>query len=358
MIPSLTSLFSSPPDLTYGRASLPYNKYELAFRSAPYHHTEYIVPFPNHPTYPNADHFIYYQTWSLSNVKQRNLDVMIVHGMDGYGGRFSQHIDPALREGFRVIALDLPSFGRSSGKHAYLNDWKELTEAVHCVIDHLKKENENYTDTKLSSKGSTLPYDSRPNPRKLVLCGESLGGFITLCYSILYPHTIDAIHLFCPLVFVSETSRPSKLIELVAKVIAKSPLGYLPMSYAMVGKGSSDPKLEEEFRNDPMTYSGGLRGSTGIALLHGTLWLEANLQEVSHAFFVQHGTSDRVCAVEGSQLLYEKARTPLKNKKLVLYDGLEHELLRGVGCDKVIEDWVAWLIEIDENESNQKREEK
>ena len=63
----------------------------------------------------------------------------MVHGMGSYGGRFSQHIDSVLRKGFRVIALDLPSFGRSSGQHAYLNDWKELTEAVHCVIDNLKK---------------------------------------------------------------------------------------------------------------------------------------------------------------------------------------------------------------------------
>ncbi|CAG8566393.1 9296_t:CDS:2 [Paraglomus brasilianum] len=327
MISSLTSLFSSSPDLTYGRASLPYSKYELAFRSAPYHHTEHIVPFPTRPTYPNADHFIYYQIWSLLNVKQRNVDVMFVHGLGGYGGHFSQHIDSVLREGFRVIALDLPSFGRSSGKHAYINDWKELTEAVRCVIDHLKKENENYTETNLSSKEPTLSSDSRPNPRKLVLCGESLGGFITLCYSILYPSTIDAIHLFSPLVFVSETSRPSNSSNMSQMWLQSRHL-------------------------DPMTYSGGLRGSTGITLLHGILWLEANLQEVSHAFLVQHGTSDRVCAVEGSQLLYEKARTPIKSKKLVLYDGLEHELLRGEGRDKIIEDWVAWLIEIDENEES------
>jgi alpha-beta hydrolase superfamily lysophospholipase len=63
-----------------------------------------------------------------------NNEMLIVHGIDDYGGRMSEHVDKVLKEGFRVIAMDLPSFGRSSGRHAYLNDWKELTEAVRCVI--------------------------------------------------------------------------------------------------------------------------------------------------------------------------------------------------------------------------------
>jgi len=239
MLSSITTLFSTSPDLTYGRASLPYNKHELAFRSAPYHHTEHIVPFLNHPTYPNGDHFVYYQTWLLSTVKQRNVDVIIVHGMDDYGGRNADNIDELLEEGFRIISLDLPSFGRSSGKHAYLNDWKELTEGVRCVIEHLKKENESHATDNASLTDSTHALASRPKPRKLVLSGRSLGGFVALSYSILYPSTIDMIHLLCPLVFVSETSRPSKLIEYIAKAIAKSPLGYLPMSNAQrEGRGS------------------------------------------------------------------------------------------------------------------------
>ncbi|CAG8478876.1 2507_t:CDS:2 [Paraglomus occultum] len=348
MLSSIATLFSTPPDLTYGRASLPYSKRELVFRSAPYHHTEHVVPFLNHPTYPNGDHFVYYQTWSLSTVKQRNVDVLLVHGMDDYGGRNADSVDKLLEEGFRVISLDLPSFGRSSGRHSYINDWKELTESVRCVIEHLKKENENYN---ASLTDSTRTLASRPQPRKLVLSGRSLGGFVALSYSILYPDTIDMIHLLCPLVFVTESSRPSKFTEYIAKAIAKTPFGYLPVSNAPRGKGSRDPKVYEEFLNDPMTYHGGLRGRTGIALLYGTLWLEANLKEVSHPFLVQHGTSDRICSVEGSQLLYETAKTSIDKKKLILYDGLEHEMLREEGRDKVIEDLVAWLIEIDENEN-------
>jgi alpha-beta hydrolase superfamily lysophospholipase len=248
MLSLITSLFSSK-DLTYGRASLPYCKKELVFRSPPYHYTEHTIPFPNHPTYPNANHFIYYQTWLLSNVKQRNVDVLIVHGLDYYGGHNAENVDELLQGGFRIISLDLPSFGRSSGRHSYLNDWKELTEAVRCVIDHLKKGDEYTATNNPSSIDPTLPLESRPKSRKLVLSGRSLGGLVALSYSILYPSTIDALHLFAPLVFVSESSRPSKFVEYVAKVIAQTPLGYLPISNSKKGQSSSDPKVEEEFMN-------------------------------------------------------------------------------------------------------------
>jgi acylglycerol lipase len=42
--------------------------------------------------------------------------------------------DPFLEKGFRIIAMDLPGFGRSSGLHAYMEDVQELVNAVHAVI--------------------------------------------------------------------------------------------------------------------------------------------------------------------------------------------------------------------------------
>ena len=46
-----------------------------------------------------------------------------------------------MESGFRVIAIDLPSFGRSSGLHAYVPSMRLLVEALHAVICHVQMEN-------------------------------------------------------------------------------------------------------------------------------------------------------------------------------------------------------------------------
>jgi acylglycerol lipase len=213
----------SQKDLTYGRAFLPFSPAEQVVRSPPYLYSEYRLPFSFNGA---KDSFIYYQVWHLPTAKvQRNADVLFVHGLNDYGGRFSENCVPILEAGFRVIVPDLPGFGRSSGLHAYVTDWQDFIKAIKLVIDHVK-EKEN-------------------RQRKLILFGGSLGGLIVIDYSIKYPNTFDFLSVQCPLIHVADQSRPSKFAEIVAKLVVNSPLGRLPLVAAHRGKSSSDPKVTE-----------------------------------------------------------------------------------------------------------------
>src|SRR5438128_116030 len=83
-------------DLTYGRASLPYSSYEQTLRSSPYIHTDYKIPFLSNLK-ETEGHFIYYQTWQLPNSitkQERNVDVVFIHGLNSYGGKYSEHVKP------------------------------------------------------------------------------------------------------------------------------------------------------------------------------------------------------------------------------------------------------------------------
>ncbi|CAG8513091.1 8090_t:CDS:2 [Ambispora gerdemannii] len=322
----------SSVDLTYGRVSLPFSPTEQTLRQEPYIYTDYSIPFPFKGEF---DRFIYYQTWSLSTVKQRDTDFVWLHGLNDYGGRFSQHCLQILEQGFRVISIDLPSFGRSSGLHACIKDWEELTEAVRVVITHVKEQNANNTAFNKEKK------------RRVILGGGSMGGFIAISYAIKYPTDIDAFSVLCPLIYVAGASRPSKIIEYIAKVIVASPLGTLPLTPASRDKGHWDPAIEQAFLSDPQTYHGNMRACTGIMFLNGITWLQQKLGLVKKPFLTQHGLSDRVCEDRSSRDLFAQAQTPDEHKTMILYENCEHDMLHEHCSQKVMQDLIEWMIKID-----------
>ena len=56
--------------------------------------------------------------------------VLLVHGWEGRGTQLGRFVEPLVRAGFRVIALDLPAHGESSGTRT---DLIECTEALRKV---------------------------------------------------------------------------------------------------------------------------------------------------------------------------------------------------------------------------------
>jgi alpha-beta hydrolase superfamily lysophospholipase len=65
------------------------------------------------------------------------------------------------------------------------------------------------------------------------------------------------------------------------------------------------------------------------------------VQQIKYPFFVAHGVEDSIIKREGSQLLYDKA-LQAKDKKIIMYDGLVHEILNEPEKDKVMQDLVNW----------------
>jgi hypothetical protein len=61
--------------------------------------------------------------------------VLMVHGWAGRGTQFRKFIEPFNREGFRVVAIDGPAHGKSSGKRT---DILEFSKAIRLVFDREK----------------------------------------------------------------------------------------------------------------------------------------------------------------------------------------------------------------------------
>lgn len=80
-------------------------------------------------------------------------DLVLVHGYGDYGGKWVANAAQFIQRGYRVIALDLPGHGRSSGLHVFVPSCNILTQAVASVVK-----------------------DVYPPNRQVFVLGHSLGG--------------------------------------------------------------------------------------------------------------------------------------------------------------------------------------
>lgn len=177
-------------DPTYGRSKIPPNAFEKQFvlenPKIKYRHGKTYISSKGlskgNSWDKEGDAFVAYTTfWSPEAIARCGFtaDVVLLHGINDHGAKLAPHGHKFAQAGFRVILVDLPTFGNSSGLHAYIPSLKILIEAVHAVLFDVR-------DHDLAEKegGPFVVSDTR---RKLFLEGHSMGGFTALYYAALYP---------------------------------------------------------------------------------------------------------------------------------------------------------------------------
>lgn len=103
---------------------------------------------------------------------------------------------------------------------------------------------------------------------------------------------VAGVFALCPMVEASPESRPSAVVEYLAKSI-KFFAGSLPLAKAVRGNVSDDPRVEEDFFADrelnrvcceltpALCYHGLLRVGTGLSLLDGMTELDQNAEKIN-----------------------------------------------------------------------------
>lgn len=164
-----------------------------------------------------------------------NGDVYLVHGINEYGGRGAPQGLVHMGNGFRVIAIDMPSFGRSSGLHAYLPSMRLNEGTLDAVMYHVH----------MFDKAQGLP---NLDQRKRFAQGHSMGGFTVAYHAALHPPAsaphflaLDGIGMLAPMLQIAPESRPPMALDLIARVVSCF-AGRLGVLRAIRGKLSDDPK--------------------------------------------------------------------------------------------------------------------
>lgn len=257
---------------------------------------------------------IFYRRWST--VEPRAV-ILLAHGLAEHSGRYYEFADFFADEGFTTWALDHPGHGQSGGQRGHVGRFEEYTDALGQLL--------------------TLARQAHPDI-PFVLFGHSMGGLIAADF--LLQHQDEFVAAVLSGAAIQSPQQPSRFVLFITRMIAAvmPQLGVLRMDASGISK---DPQVVGNYENDALVYRGKLSAGLAIAIFSAMDRVVADAASIRLPLLILHGSIDKLTAVDGSKLLHEKVSS--EDKKIVIYDGLYHEILNEPERGKVMADILQWL---------------
>lgn len=244
--------------------------------------------------------------------------IVITHGHGEHLGRYDHIAAVLCTAGYTVYTYDLRGHGRSGGKQGhsptfghYLDDLAQ----VHALAQ-------------------------RENPQaRLWLMAHSLGGLITLTYSVRHKPDAAGAIVSAPLLRVKY--RPPTWKVLMARVLSRT----LPSSTIPTGLDLSVPMTHDDdllkAMPDPDLPHSLMSMRVGADILRVSTDTLARASEVTLPLLLLQGELDGAVDGMATRAFYEQAGSPDKTFKF--YPGLYHEILNETERGTVLGDILAWL---------------
>ncbi len=243
---------------------------------------------------------------------------LVVHGMGEHMGRYQHVIDELVAREYAVYAIDHRGHGQSEGTRAHIESFPYYVEDLHLLY---KTAHESHP---------TLP---------VVMIGHSLGGLIAFHYTLQYQQELKALVLSGPAIIVGEDTSPllKRVSHFLFKIIPQVPV----LKNAGDNMLSRDPEIDRLWKEDPLTYSGGVRVSMGNQIMVYSEAAQQRADALTLPLLVMHGSDDKMTSPKGSELIYKEARSA--DKTLKIWEGMYHEIFNEIGKEEVIRLTCDWL---------------
>lgn len=258
---------------------------------------------------------LYYQSWKPGD--KPGAALLVVHGLAEHSGRYAHFADFFVRRDYAVFALDHIGHGKSDGDRCHIGRFSEFAQGVSLLFD------------KLCEECPGIP---------VFLVGHSMGALIALEYLIAQQSGFAGCVLtgaaVQPAVELSAIQR--LVIRLVSKLLPK-----LRMLQLDASEISRDPGVVERYRKDPLVFTGKITARFLEQLFNTMTEIEAKLGVIELPMLILHGSRDGLALPEGSKMLHEKISST--DKKLIIYEGLYHEVYNEPEQEAVMSDVADWL---------------
>ncbi len=257
---------------------------------------------------------IFYRCWAPAEPRAV---LLLAHGLAEHSGRYGDFASFFADAGIATYVLDFPGHGRSDGKRGHVRDFQEYTEALGALLSLAR---EGHPD---------IPF---------VLFGHSMGGLIAADF--LLQHQSEFVAAVLTGAAIQSPQQPSSIVLFINRVIASvmPRLGVLRMDASGI---SRDPQVISDYENDPLVYQGKATAGLVTALFSAMKRVVENATSIRLPMLIMHGSVDSLTAVEGSKLLHDSISS--EDKKIVIYDGLYHEILNEPERKNVMADILQWL---------------
>lgn len=257
---------------------------------------------------------IFYRCWTPAEPRAV---IVLAHGLAEHSGRYDELAGFFGNAGFATCALDFPGHGNTDGKRGHIARFDEYTSALEQLASLVR-----------------TTYPGLP----FVLLGHSMGGLIAADFLLQHQSDFVAAVLTGPA--IQAPKQPSTITLLLNNCIAAiaPKLGVMQLDASGV---SRDPQVVLNYENDPLVYRGKVSARLVTELFSAMNRVVTNAASIRLPLLVMHASEDRLTSVEGSKLLHEKVSS--EDKKLVIYEGLYHEILNEPERRKVMSDILEWV---------------
>lgn len=238
--------------------------------------------------------------------------VIVIHGHGDHSGGMKNITESLVKNGYIVYAYDLRGHGNSTGKRGYIRKWSEFRGDLH----EFRK--------RVSFENPELP---------LYIAGHSIGGLITLDYSLDYSEGLSGIIAISPALSYEATFIERMGINL---------MGAIKPDYSI-----NKPQFgRKKSPNYIKFYSDGLRHNTitpglGRGLLKAISRVQNNAQSINLPLLLQYGLEDKITPPTKLRDFFELAAS--SEKQLFEYPFAKHRPFDEAGKEKFLRDMVGWL---------------
>ena len=262
------------------------------------------------------DHRIYYQHWLPEGEAKAIL--LVVHGLAEHSGRYMNLVHHFLPMGYAVYAIDQLGHGRSEGARVYVDRFTDYTDTVAAFWEMVR---------------------NRQKDKPVFLIGHSLGGLIGALYLLDHPGELAGAVLSGPVVKIPDNiSAVTIFLGKVFSVLAPR-LGLIAPPEA--SGVSRDPAVVRAYETDPLVYRGKTTARLGSEILKAMRRVAADASRITLPLLILQGSEDRLVDPSGAQMLLDRVTSP--DKRIILYEGLYHEVYNEPEHDRVLRDVEIWI---------------
>lgn len=258
---------------------------------------------------------LYYQSWTPDSDCAAIL--LVAHGLAEHSGRYEHFAAFFVARGYAVFAVDHLGHGKSDGDRCHIDRFSEYTDGISLLLARAQDESPD------------IP---------VLMVGHSMGGLIATRFLIDRQADLAGCVLSGAAVMpaVELTSIQRLLMRIFARVLPKLRVMQLDASEV-----SRDPAVVDRYRKDPLVFTGKVTARLAEQLFNTMAWIEDKLAAIDLPMLILHGSADGLTLVEGSKMLHREISS--RNKKLIIYEGLYHEIYNEPEREDVMTDVADWL---------------
>jgi len=262
----------------------------------------------------SPDGKVFYREWTCVDPKAV---IILVHGMGGYSGRFFEMGPYLAKAGFQIYAIDQKGHGENPSTKGYIDNFKLYTADLRSLVELAKSQN---------------------SEKKIFIFGESMGGLITLDFSIHHQKLINGIILMSPAVKDKLPMTISKKANIFISSIFKPMTSY--SSDFDAGMFTRDTVMAKRIDSDPLE----VRNFTAKfyqAILKTMLYVNLMPWRIRLPVFMILAGKDCMVSAEAGETYFKKIRS--KDKQLKWYPEMFHALYVDKDREVVFKDIIDWM---------------